>query len=243
MHLLTLLAGCFLFPVAAIAQQESPQEAKVFFTKMMPQINKRHTQWIKRTAKEANEKKLGADDVMNKAKGYAVLNRLGGLDIEALAFLVLMEAEKAAQEDLKAIMDTVKSINEKKQQLRNAMIRLNDSKPVTKLQLDSIRLLTKEISLTKVNVRDKKPQRVDVKKTSPITAKEPAKSTNTATKEELDMAKEEVKSKLDSMSEMGEMESLRLQMAMDRMSKMMSTLSNILKKISDNTNSIMQNLK
>lgn len=45
------------------------------------------------------------------------------------------------------------------------------------------------------------------------------------------------------MSEMGEMESLRLQMAMDRMSKMMSTLSNLLKKISDTQNSIVQNLK
>ena len=45
------------------------------------------------------------------------------------------------------------------------------------------------------------------------------------------------------MSEMGEMESLRLQMAMDRMSKMMSTLSNLLKKISDTSTSITQNLK
>jgi hypothetical protein len=45
------------------------------------------------------------------------------------------------------------------------------------------------------------------------------------------------------MSEMGEMESLRLQMGMDRLSKMMSTLSNILKKISDTANSIIQNLK
>ncbi|MEO8706497.1 MAG: hypothetical protein ABI867_41110 [Kofleriaceae bacterium] len=48
---------------------------------------------------------------------------------------------------------------------------------------------------------------------------------------------------LDSLSEMGEMESLRLQMAMDRMSKMMSTLSNLLKKISDTAQSITQNLK
>ena len=45
------------------------------------------------------------------------------------------------------------------------------------------------------------------------------------------------------MSEMGEMESLRLQMAMDRMSKMMSTLSNLLKKMSDTAESITQNLK
>jgi hypothetical protein len=48
---------------------------------------------------------------------------------------------------------------------------------------------------------------------------------------------------LDSMSEMGEMESLRLQMAMDRMSKMMSTLSNLLKKASETSTAITQNLK
>ena len=51
------------------------------------------------------------------------------------------------------------------------------------------------------------------------------------------------KLKLDSMSEMGEMESLRLQMAMDRLSKMMSTLSNLLKKISDTSSEITQNIK
>jgi hypothetical protein len=60
-----------------------------------------------------------------------------------------------------------------------------------------------------------------------------------------DMAKliDEIKFDLDSMSEMGEMESLRLQMAMDRMSKMLSTLSNLLKKISDTAEQISQNLK
>ena len=52
-----------------------------------------------------------------------------------------------------------------------------------------------------------------------------------------------LKDDLDSLSELGEMESLRLQMAMDRMSKMMSTLSNILKKISDTAGSITANIK
>lgn len=51
------------------------------------------------------------------------------------------------------------------------------------------------------------------------------------------------KNDLDSMSEMGEMESLRLQMAMDRLSKMMSTLSNLLKKISETAQCITQNIK
>ena len=45
------------------------------------------------------------------------------------------------------------------------------------------------------------------------------------------------------MSELSEMVSLRLQRAMDRMSKLMTTLSNMLKNISDTAEQITQNLK
>jgi len=65
----------------------------------------------------------------------------------------------------------------------------------------------------------------------------------TVTKTEVNRLVDNMKNDLDSMSEMGEMESLRLQMAMDRLSKMMSTLSNLLKKISDTQQSITQNIK
>jgi len=44
-------------------------------------------------------------------------------------------------------------------------------------------------------------------------------------------------------SELGEELSLRLQMAMDRTSKMMSMLSNVMKKVSDTSSGITQNLK
>jgi hypothetical protein len=54
---------------------------------------------------------------------------------------------------------------------------------------------------------------------------------------------DDLKGRLDSLSEMGEMESLRLQMAMDRRAKLLSTLSNIMKKLSDTRASITQNLK
>jgi hypothetical protein len=63
------------------------------------------------------------------------------------------------------------------------------------------------------------------------------------TRAELCRAVEGMQNDLDSMSELGETESLRLQMAMDRMSKFMSTLSNILKKMSDTASQITQNLK
>jgi hypothetical protein len=50
---------------------------------------------------------------------FAVLGDLGNSDIEAIAFLVLMQAAKSAQEDLKAIMAGVKAINDKKSQQRD----------------------------------------------------------------------------------------------------------------------------
>ena len=64
-----------------------------------------------------------------------------------------------------------------------------------------------------------------------------------AASDELEAAVADVKRELDSLSELGETESLRLQMAMDRMSKLMSTLSNLLKKASDTSAQITQNLK
>jgi hypothetical protein len=46
-------------------------------------------------------------------------------DIDALVFLVLMEAAKSAQDDLKAIMDGVKAINKQKEGWRNQMNEVN----------------------------------------------------------------------------------------------------------------------
>jgi hypothetical protein len=63
-----------------------------------------------------------------------------------------------------------------------------------------------------------------------------------ATKQEVDVLLAGME-KSDNLSNMGELESLRVQMAMDRLSKAMSTLSNILKKISDTQGQIVQNLK
>jgi hypothetical protein len=64
-----------------------------------------------------------------------------------------------------------------------------------------------------------------------------------STQTQVETGVERAKQKLDSMSEMGEMESLRLQMAMDRLSKLMETLSNLLKKTSETSQGIIQNMK
>jgi len=129
-------------------------------------------------------------------------------DIEALAFLVLMQATKSAQDDLRDIMEKVKAINKHKQQLRNSLEKSKD-RQMNGYDLEGTFLLMATLYTKQLEA------------------------------EAIDIAKND----LDSMSEMGEVESLRLQMAMDRMSKMMSTLSNLLKKISDTSSQIVQNLK
>jgi hypothetical protein len=68
-------------------------------------------------------------------------------------------------------------------------------------------------------------------------------ATERLTLQDLDNQIDEIKGDLDFLSEMGENESLRLQMAMDRLSKLMSTLSSLLKKISDISSAIVQNMK
>ncbi|HET8647636.1 MAG TPA: hypothetical protein VFO85_19210 [Vicinamibacteria bacterium] len=61
------------------------------------------------------EAALGGADVAGFDAGpafqYRSLGQLPGEDIMALSFLVIMEAAKSAQEDLKAIMRGVKAIN------------------------------------------------------------------------------------------------------------------------------------
>lgn len=161
---------------------------------------------------------------MTRSRAYGVLGSMNGQDIEAIAFLVLMQASKSAQEDLKAIMAQVKATNEKKEKIRAAEAVLNDrNRTTTRVQFDSFKLLLKPQPGV---------QRV---KTTP--------SNQPVSAIEIDDMKKQLKDQRDSLAELGEEQQLRLQMAMDRMSKMMSTLSNLLKKISDTQNQIIQNLK
>ena len=145
------------------------------------------------------------------------------------AFTVLMESDKSAREDLKAIMAGVKAINKQKEGWRAIAN-----------------------TLAAYPAEAGKPSRggwvfdsTDAKGAT-VTGGFTLKGTGAGgavTRADVESARETIKNKLDSLSEMGEMESLRLQMAMDRMSKMMSTLSNLLKKMSDTASEITQNLK
>ncbi len=242
-----VLFSILTFLLAAMSGDAQPQpdpQAEAFYNKAMPVINKKHVAWIKQTAKTVNEKKLEEAAVRQLTQQHARGSSLGNMDIEALVMLVMMEASKSAQEDLKAIMAKVKSINSKKETLRSSMNRLNDKRQpaLTRLELDSIKQLSANTN-TNRQIPAKTVQNSKISVLDSTQAKRTAVMNQPATKTEIDATADKIKSDLDSMSEMGEMESLRLQMAMDRMNKMMSTLSNLMKKISETSQQITQNLK
>jgi hypothetical protein len=115
-------------------------------------------------------------------------------DVEALALQVMLEASRAADEDLRAVLDQMRAVSTARKRLRQ--------KPrpavASEIDLDTVLQLVATLYAKQLD---------------------------------------------DSLSELSEMDQLRLQMAMDRLSKMMSTLSNILKKMSDTASQITQNLK
>lgn len=169
-----------------------------------------------------------------------------GADIEALVFLTLMEAAKSAQEDLKQIMADVKAINRAKQALREVQCAISrDVAAATKAAMegDGIAFSPRGLGGEQAYHRVQLPVAAAGCDDAPQTAFVDLVDDEVVSVRQLNAALDAIKCRLDSLSEMGEMESLRLQMAMDRLSKMMTTLSNVMKKISDTDQAITQNLK
>ena len=162
---------------------------------------------------EESHASVGVQVKPGSSPTHGALENLGDGDIMALAFIVLMEAAKSAQDDLRAIMAQVKEINKAKSDQRD-LLQSMQSKP---------------------SKPSKRPVELDCDGVLQLMLVVYGKH--------IEAEAEELINDVDSMSEMGEMESLRLQMAMDRRSKMMSTLSNLLKKMSDTNSQLVQTMK
>jgi putative addiction module CopG family antidote len=176
---------------------------------------------------------------------WHVLGLEEGTDIEALAFLVMMEAAKGADEDLKSIMASVKAITAAKSILRDMLsmvkrdISANLGQRDGKPPLDLARGMGSPRAYHRARMPHPDPE-------SPGSVKFVTIDLYAGRLDhisQLETVRDELNDKLDSMSEMGEMMWLRLQMQMDRRSRMFQTLSNILKKMSDTQSCLIQNLK
>jgi hypothetical protein len=147
-----------------------------------------------------------------------------------------MDAAKASQEDLKTIMDGVKAINAQKDALRGVMNDVNQQTAASgKAQSMPCNTPTCRSLAARVSqIESQAPA-------SPRVRRLQVRANPTFA--DLNALQSDLKSRLDSMSEMSEMDSMRLQMVMDRRSKLLEALSNIMKKTSDTSDSVVKNIK
>lgn len=177
-----------------------------------------------------------------KDRVFKELGSLANSDIEAMVFIVMMQAARDAEEDLKEIMDEMKARNAAKKKLRELLKKVKCDIANSTGQLRpkyGPNGMGSERAYHHVQVPVPDP----CAKSSLRFIKTDFHQGRIVEVSDLESIKDDLCDKLDSLSELGEMESLRIQMYMDRYSKLMTTLSNIMKKMSETSQSIIQNMK
>lgn len=229
--LFSLISVLFFIGLSVQAQKPLPANAEVFYQKAMRSINQKHINWIKSTAQNVNKQKMDESAIQSSATTYANENHLANTDIIGLVCLIMVEAAKQANQDLRNLAQETDKLNKEKQKLRDAekkMEQMKQDQSMSKQRLDSFRLIARPVS----NLPQTKP----VKRTNVFITTKPSVS-------EIKQVQDDLKSKLDSMNEISMMSQVRLQMMMTAYDQTFNTLSNIMKKISQTQDGIIQNLK
>jgi hypothetical protein len=167
-------------------------------------------------------------------------------DVEALIFTTMSDAAQSARDDIRTVMASVKAINAAKRGLREQAAKVNRdvvAAAVSELEGKGVVFAANGLGSERAYRRVEIPIPDPESPGGVRVAVTPLIEGKITSRLQLEAAADVIKNRLDSLSELGEMESLRLQMAMDRLSKLMSTLSNLLKKISDTSDGIVENLK
>ncbi len=219
-----------------------PPEMTRRFATLQPRLQPSAKAWVEQQARLEAQKSspdVAGLETAIRSRFSANLGskpNMAGSDIEAVAFLVMMQATNDMDKDLQQIMAEVKSMTNAKQKLRDLTNQLNKDaaanagKPDAPCLTPLCRSLAselKELATTTSSLRH------------PVRLQAPANPTYA----NLRTLHGQLQQNLDSMNEMSEMTSLRLQMTMDRRSKFIETLSNIMKKLSTTSESIVQNMK
>jgi hypothetical protein len=160
-----------------------------------------------------------------------------GADIEAMAFIVLMQATNDMDQDLQQIMDQVKAENEAKQQLRNLLNQVNRDVASASAGMKQqpcrtpgCQSLSSELMrLSAATAQSKRPVRLSA----------PANLTYG----QLQQVAAQMNQQLDSLGDLSQQQQMQLQMLMDRRSQFEQILSNIMKKQQDTASSIVSNMK
>jgi len=113
--LLLIAFGLQLF--AQLNTTSTNKKADSLFTRLMSTSRPQIKNWVYSTANKYRNKDVN-ENILKSNKEFSVLGNMNDGDIAALAFLVIMQASKDAENDMKQIMDNVKQTNNAKAQQR-----------------------------------------------------------------------------------------------------------------------------
>ena len=194
-----------------------------------------------RKSETGDPEALAKEALDNIFAGAGIIN--GNIDIESLVFLVMMEAARAEEEDLKNIMEELQKINAEKKKLRDLLT-------AARAHAQAERVVLRDQAQS-----PERAVRVPAQATTPIPDRKAAgtlrlptitytpESIRTLRGDDLQNAYDTIVVSLDSTNELSEEKSLHLQIARDRRSRIIQTLSNVMKKISKTQEGISQNSK
>jgi hypothetical protein len=202
-------------------------------------------QWVVQQA--AVQKKQTKPDL--GALRATVRARLGGslaaMDVDALVFLVMMEAAQSSQSDLQQIMQQVQADNQAKQSLRGVQEQLQQAQAnlEANARAQSKPSAANEPCVTPacaaIAEKAKNAERVSAASSKPLhyaVGTQPTRS---------QIAELQVRTKADSdsLNDLSEQLQLRMQMEQQELSQAYETISNIMKTMSDTSSAVIQNLK
>jgi hypothetical protein len=138
-----LALASFVLSESAVAQRvpAPTPEMLALEAKLLTRVGPETRAWIKKEAARQNASRVDYETGTTHAvRLNPNLRKLPDGNIEAITFLVLMEAANSAQDDVKGIMARVKAINVEKTSLRDSITKKNlaDSRARAKRRLDSM---------------------------------------------------------------------------------------------------------
>ena len=163
MHILVPVLAVALMATPATVQQLPPgsqaREARLL-SHMGPQARA----FIVREGRlEAQNGEASEGVALAAAHAYGpTLGAMGDADIEALAFLVMMEAAKSSQDDLKSIMAEVKAVNTAKSKQRQALADAAATKSRLRDRLDSQGELSQSDSMQLQMATDRRAKAIEM---------------------------------------------------------------------------------
>jgi hypothetical protein len=246
----------FILTLPAEPTQDIQKEIKRQNLRITNLLQPTAKQKISRASKEYENRVLSSNWRVDyhDAAVDAVRGQFGNLpaqDIDVLIQLVMFELWRSEEEALEELLEEMHRMNQAKKKQREYIDQLKKQKASAQSKMrEEYKVVSKQPPVASVQKKPR-PVRKSVKMAStrhlrikyPKTPDITYKNTKDMNLVEMDKYMKEMDHKMDTLGGLSEELSLKLQLLMDRRSKIIQTLSNILKKISQTSDSLISNIK